>query len=411
LTDTKEAIFFLPRFQDPFLQYFSSPEINLNNMAKRKRISIPVTQRIQRARQRWLPFFVFLAAAYATGFLWTRQPGRNDATGTVEANRYELIAPAAGILTSHGKRYELHSHVSEGVVLARLDDMAPKAELEVLAAQIKQLHQQIIATQTQLKLDEKIRENDRVLEARRFALNIESLRLDILDRKTELETDRIDLLRREEQLALVKRLFQNKADTEFNYLTTKLRRDVAAQRVKYNGESLIEAQKQFNAASKRSAELPTPPPADAHTIVGPIRASIDVIDKQVAVLQIQVKGLEVKSPVSGVIVAVNRLPGQAVQPGDSIFTIADPTARRIITYIRPDQRIHPTVGMPVIVRRRGDKASPAKVAVTHVGPQVEQIPLQQQRDPRIPEWGLPVTLAIPNKLELKPGEPVDLMFP
>ena len=48
--------------------------------------------------------------------------------------------------------------------------------------------------------------------------------------------------------------------------------------------------------------------------------------------------------------------------------------------------------------------------VKQVGPRVEAIPTQQLRDPKTPEWGIPVTIAIPREVKFRPGELVEVRF-
>ena len=51
---------------------------------------------------------------------------------------------------------------------------------------------------------------------------------------------------------------------------------------------------------------------------------------------------------------------------------------------------------------------PSKVDT--IGAQVESVPSRQLRDQKVPEWGLPVRLAIPPDADLLPGEIVTLVF-
>jgi hypothetical protein len=48
--------------------------------------------------------------------------------------------------------------------------------------------------------------------------------------------------------------------------------------------------------------------------------------------------------------------------------------------------------------------------VQSVGPQVHQLPARFLQNPKVPEWGLPVQIAMPPEAELRPGETVDLVF-
>ena len=48
--------------------------------------------------------------------------------------------------------------------------------------------------------------------------------------------------------------------------------------------------------------------------------------------------------------------------------------------------------------------------VDRIGPQVEPIPPHQLRNPKVPEWGLPLRVVVDGLLEIRPGELVDLVF-
>ena len=128
--------------------------------------------------------------------------------------------------------------------------------------------------------------------------------------------------------------------------------------------------------------------------------------------------LDIKAPISGTIVQVVRMPGQAVQAGQPIMVIASEKGEYIVSYIRQYQPIKPTPGTPVEVRVRSTLAS-VQSKVISVGPQMELVPESQRKDVRVPEWGVPVHVEIPTKgtgkseeqaIALRPGELVDLFF-
>ncbi len=51
---------------------------------------------------------------------------------------------------------------------------------------------------------------------------------------------------------------------------------------------------------------------------------------------------------------------------------------------------------------------PSKVEL--VGPQVEAIPEHLCRDPKMPEWGVPVRITIPKGFSGRPGELFEVTF-
>lgn len=130
--------------------------------------------------------------------------------------------------------------------------------------------------------------------------------------------------------------------------------------------------------------------------------------------------LDIKAPISGTIVQVVRMPGQAVQAGQPIMVLASDKGDYIVSYIRQYQPVKPIPGTPVEVRVRSTLAS-IHSKVISVGPQMEMVPETQRKDARVPEWGLPVHVEIPRKeradgdgyeqaIPLRPGELVDLFF-
>jgi hypothetical protein len=83
----------------------------------------------------------------------------------------------------------------------------------------------------------------------------------------------------------------------------------------------------------------------------------------------------------------------------------------IVAYLRGDQQlINPTKGMPVQVFLNRRPAQTVVGQVETVGGQVESVPNRQLRDQKVPEWGLPVRVAVPEGVVLRPGEIVTLDF-
>jgi multidrug resistance efflux pump len=142
---------------------------------------------------------------------------------------------------------------------------------------------------------------------------------------------------------------------------------------------------------------------------GALRISIGSKEAKIQELTQQLQNLEIKAPISGRVVEIHRRPGQAVQLGNSIITIASDKGEYIVSYVRQTQPITPREDMPVDVRPRSSMST-HRTRVIAVGPQVEAIPPHQLRDPKVPEFGLPVHVALPAGVTLKPGELVDLFF-
>jgi multidrug resistance efflux pump len=162
--------------------------------------------------------------------------------------------------------------------------------------------------------------------------------------------------------------------------------------------------------------------ADAPDITGLIQSEYTLrmlhstLEARLAELEQRVLLQDIKAPISGTIIAISRFPGQAVTAGQPIIKIAAEKGDFIVTYIRQSQYIQPVPGMTVNVHLRSAPRT-FQSHIKSVGPQLELIPDIHLRDPRYPEWGLPVHIAIPHDplrpsetLKLRPGELVDLFF-
>jgi hypothetical protein len=66
--------------------------------------------------------------------------------------------------------------------------------------------------------------------------------------------------------------------------------------------------------------------------------------------------------------------------------------------------------MNVSVQVRTIPRDAAWTLVERVGPQIASVPQHHLRDPKVPEWGLPVRIPVPSALKVKPGELVDVAF-
>jgi multidrug resistance efflux pump len=142
-----------------------------------------------------------------------------------------------------------------------------------------------------------------------------------------------------------------------------------------------------------------------------LQAIIASKEQDLADLDVRLEGLQLRAPISGTVTQVHLHPGQAVQPGATIMEISSDTGAAVMAYLRAEQQqLQPAKGMPVEVRLNRRPVQIFRGQVETVGGQVESVPSRQLRDPRVPEWGLPVRVSVPPGIDLKPGEVVTLDF-
>ena len=69
-------------------------------------------------------------------------------------------------------------------------------------------------------------------------------------------------------------------------------------------------------------------------------------------VKLQIKNLVIKAPFAGKITVIHKRPGQAVQSGDPIVTVARTDGPVVVAYVRENQGVRPSQGLPVKLRLR-----------------------------------------------------------
>ena len=383
-------------------------------MTSGKRISIPWKQRWQRFRYSVLPLLSFVACVALMLWMWSREVHVASTVGEVEWQRFDVTAGAEGkLLSLDHPPWTLFEHVEVNQVIAQLDPTPVKAALATAQLEIARLEQEIDAAAAQLALTQSDRQIDHTQEHIRLLWQVQRYELDVLDRQTRIETDRADLQRIDASIAYLEQVTArgHRIVAPQNVDDAKAQRAVVATRITQDEIALAAADKQLQQARTGLAEYgPIESVGGVSKILAPLQAAVATQRSRVQELRLQIRELVVRAPVSGAIAAVHRWPGQYIQAGDPIVTVATEHGRYIVGYIRPGHPVRPQVGMLVNVRSRIPGQLPLSATVTKVGPQFEAAPDELLQDPRRPEWVLPIRVSFPASLNARPGELVDLMF-
>ena len=378
-------------------------------MSELPRIRTPWTQQWRRVRYQLLPVLIFGSAVVVAVWLWGRHFGLPLTVGEVHAVRVDALSPVDGLLVKVSDRLpELFDTVQAGQVVARLDDKPMQATLETLQADQASLRKQLAATDATTREAQAARLHNEMTEVRRLTLDIEKLRLDILDRKTLIETDKIERSRLSAQYTAIQGLVERGVESRIALIDVEKQRDLVDRRIADNEKTLKEAEDQRAQGQERLAKFSTTPPADLETVLAPVREAITAQEARIREVKVQVEALDVRAPITGTVTSIYSWPGQNVRAGAPILTIAATQGQYIVSFVRQEQRVVPVVGMAVDVRVRTLPRQSSRTTIEEVGPQVEPVPAHQLRDPRVPEWGLPVRIAIPPGMRLRPGELVDV---
>ena len=310
-------------------------------------IPTPPSLLLRRVRYQVLPIATLVLSLAFAGYLWQRRGGSVTATGSVNSLQINVNAKIDGLLVELPRKVQIFDSVTAGEVLARLDSSHIEAQIQ--------------------------RETDRLNEVRR-------------------------------QLEMLNKVKGKNPTTA---------PATGAQGSPNNAIAVVPLKGSARSAIIKAEVAETD---DDELLNNPMLQNKFSLEMMASSYQAKIQELEqkvlsqdIKAPISGTIVTIHRYPGQAVNAGQAIMTIASEKGEYIITYVRQTQIIQPTPGMVVNVHLR----SAPRTILSHVqsvGPAIEKIPPEHLRDPRITEWGLPVHISIPPDMKLRPGELVDLFF-
>ncbi len=383
-------------------------------MVRSQRIRTPLSHRWQRFRYQVVPYLAFACRLVVVALLWREQGRLPNATGIIEAVRIDVATATDGILvgleSSITRPWSLFDRVEAGQVIARLDDASLIAATKTLESESARIRKKLVAAQAEISFGDAQQEYNRSRKANRLAWQIERHRLNVLDRQVQIDIDQVNLQRRKEVIEIITPLVNDEPNSfpRLEFIEEQLRRDRVAKRIEDNQKALKEAKAQSHAAEERLRQYPTPLQAEVAALLAPIRAALDVQEARMNQLCVESQSLIVRAPMSGTIAAIYRWPGQAVVAGAPIMTIASDHGRYIVSYVRQQQRITPHAGMPVDVRIASVGHKSFATTIGRIGPQVELIPIEQLRDPKTPEWGLPIQILIPEALSARPGTRVEV---
>jgi multidrug resistance efflux pump len=325
-------------------------------MNDQKRIPLAPSARWRRIRLQVIPVVCFAAAVLVSGWLWQRRGAAVHSLGQVDAPRIDVTSPATGLVVSlhdhMGGQWSLYDSVRAGDVLARFDDRPLQADRELLLHEVEQLVSQI----------------ERLEPAANLSADVRAA----IDQAKQQELLRLAAL--EQQLTSAPGIVPDGSN------------DLAA------------------------AELPDAVPEETRNVFSQFietRRGLELRGKE---MRLRSELLEIRSPISGTIVAVHCWPGQTVSQGGLIATVAADHGRHIVSYLPEDSSLVPEPGMRVTIRSRWVGSLNVPSEVEQVGRQIEGIPARYLLSPTAGQRGLPVRIRLPAEVTLLPGSMVDVVY-
>ncbi|HKQ63334.1 MAG TPA: HlyD family efflux transporter periplasmic adaptor subunit [Candidatus Polarisedimenticolaceae bacterium] len=371
-------------------------------------IATPPAQRSEEFKRRVLPLLVWSLAALAATLLMVGRARRLEYIGLAQSLDYRISARATG--TVQAVLVDLYDAVDKGEVVAKLDDRPVLASIATADATVRQLQAQLGAATAQLSADRRTGRESWVADLRRFQVNEEQRRLELLALKVQIESDAVEVERlaieAEREQALLAAGLASKTDAE----AARLTRDAVRRRLDENRVLYAQTEQELKTAENRrnvfERNLPEPPPVEP--LLRPLQASIEVETQRLKQIEVEREATVLRSPVAGQVSQILCREGQAVVPGEPVVLVSEHDVHEIVAYLRESDRRHVQVGSAVVVTSLSDPARSAESVVMRVGGTVAQLPPRLWSNPALPEYGRALVVAETPSLGLMPGELVSV---
>ena len=373
--------------------------------------------------RRCLPVVVWLVVVVCVIGLLYHRSRRFEVLGFAQGQVFEVSATCTGRLKK--VPVGLFEKVEQGQIVAVLDTILdnehPRDELQArlatILAEIGHLTAQLVPTQEGLLAQAANLETNRVGDMRRFSVDVESARLQILQLKTLIATDQITLENLAVDVKIAEKLLEEEAIAPYELQKTQVQYNTLAKKVEENGLLLEQAKSDLELARQRRDEFVRRqlqhPSVDGALEV--VRKAIMVQERLMDEVSVQLvalkmrEALELKTPLGGVVSQIQRWPGEVVDVNDPILTIAQLQATEVVAYTGEERIDQIREGMAVeLVKNSGRTQQSARSQVISIGPAVVQKPVQLWRNPNIPERGRPFVVKVPPQMKLIIGERVGI---
>ncbi len=346
---------------------------------------------VGRLRRHAVPVLVWLTALLVVGAIFYKKNQRLELSGIVLDFKTEVAPLDLGVIKN--MHVSIYQPVKEGDVLCVLDDSILRSELELVNAEL-----------SLLKAKMALRKQS---EERRFFSDVEETRLTILQIRAELEPDKINLLDKGVELDRLKKLASKNAATDDDLKKAEFEFKALEKKIAINEKRLKQNEVDLEVKIKRAADFAKGQAIDGG--VDYIRNALNVESLKLKDLEVRLQKLVLRAPISGVVTSIWTRPGDVVKPGERIIGIVKPKATEVLAFISPQHKTVIKAGDIVTLQRTAFASGDVNLTVKYLGPAVDELPAELWNHPNYPQYGVPVTLVLPEENDLVPGEVVKIV--
>jgi HlyD family secretion protein len=370
-----------------------------------------------------VPIVVWAVTVVGVAGLFYHRSRQVVVFGLVQGRSLDVAATCRGRVMD--VKVKLFDPVKQGQTVAILDilpddqrseEQVLKSELETISAQIQHLTAQLAPTQEQITAEARRNDSNWAENLRRFATDVDNVRLRVLELRAQIETDRMVAKTLETDIAISRKLVDVNAVDAGELAKLQAEDDRVQTSIKENGLLLDQTQKNLDLAQQRHADfaktLLEHPSVDHALEV--IRMEMAVQERMMDQVSTRLTALrskqsfELKAPFDGVISAVTLEAGDVADVNACVARISQADPTEVLGYLDESQAGSLRGGASVEVMRAGSPPMIARGEVVSVGPVVEQLPAQLWRSRNAPQWGRPFLVRTSGEMKLLAGEKVGI---
>lgn len=349
-------------------------------------IPMPKEQRWREFRMRAVPAIVFIGVAVVTVMMWHNHVRLAAMQGVGEGIRAQVSAAQPARIQQW--LVEPHAEVTIGTPIAVILPDDTRADFDLLRSM-----QELARAESQPSLAE---DN---------ALSFERIRVELLRTKSELAIARVKLEQAGRDVTRNLPLYREKLVSEDIYELNVSTRDALKAEVEEKGRAVAQMEQRL----EQLRPIGDPDAARGNASAGAWAAQLEQAHRNAAR---NLEPVTLVAPITGKLGPPMRQAGEFVLAGDPLAIIDSQRSDRIVAYLRQPYPVDPQPGMSVEVTTRTQKRQKFASEVLQVGAQIEMLTnsIAFVRPGTFVDAGLPVIIAIPHEVRIRPGEVVDVLI-
>ena len=349
---------------------------------------IPITPalRWREFRVRALPILFFLVAVAGVCFVWRKNIVAPTLEGAVETRNMQIICPYDGKITQ--LNIDRFQPVLKGMPLAVLTPTDPRTALAVIQSDLDILNARLEPQLTQ----------------ERNETAYDQLRVNWLVQKVDLATTRVNLELADDELQRDEALFKQKIISDAIYDSALKAEQALVAEVGERSNLVVSAESALKRLEIAGVSQPSSDSADF------LANALATEEQKLKEATVGTQPMTLTAPMDGMVSMIFAVAGETVTAGRPIFNITAVHPQHIISYLRQPIPFEPKAGMQIEVRTRTMQIRSGMAHIESVGSQFETVTnsLTIIRPGKPVDLGLPIEVSLPPKLQLRPGEIVDL---